>query len=497
MAAEPPAGSAAPGTEIGRPRRRRSVTRWWGRLSLRARLTTTATAVLCIGLLVAGVALIWALNRSLTGALDSSARRTAAQIAALVESGDALPNPLPVGDGNTVLVQVVNPRGQVLGASATQSQDRLVSLLTSRQLREVRGGDVLTLSGDLVAVNGPVRVVGRATGLGNADETVVVAVYADQVGRSERAVRNGLLIGAPVLLILGGLLAWYVVGRTLRPVESLRAGAAAISGTRPSGTARRLPVPAGEDEIHRLAATLNDMLARLDAASARQRGFIADAAHELRSPLASLRTQLEVAQHVGPRADWSSTADGALVDIDRLTRLVDDLLLLARLDEAGARRHRERTDLGALVSEVAASYPADTPLWVSAPGAVTVDADPDALARIVRNLVDNAVRHARSRVDIAVTASGVPGRAPDVATLSITDDGPGIAAADRERVFDRFARLDEARARDSGGTGLGLPIVRELIRSHGGTLRIADAVPGADYPGLRVQVRLPVAERSS
>lgn len=487
-------GDGEPTSPCGRDRRPR--TWWWRNLSLRARLTITATTVLAVGLAVAGVALVAALTHSLTGALDTSARRTAAQVAALRESGDALPNPLPVGDGNTVLVQVVNAKRQVLASAATQSEDRLVPLLSDSQLARVRRGAVLTLPGDAVAVNGPVRVLGRETGLGNDAETVLVAVYAKQVGQSARAVRNGLAIGAPVLLVLGAALSWYVVGRALRPVEALRAGAAEITGSGALG-GQALPVPAGNDEIHRLGETLNDMLARLDAASAKQRGFVADAAHELRSPLASLRTQLEVAQRLGTRADWAETSTGALVDIDRLSRLVDDLLLLARLDDAGVRVRRDDVDLSVIVRRVVDGYSAH----VRAPIRFAVDddghpplvnADRDALARVVRNLVDNAVRHAVDDVRVSVTrgAGGL-----DV-VLVVADDGPGIPAADRERVFDRFARLDEARARDAGGTGLGLPIVRELVRSHGGSVTLADARAGPDdgggsAAGLRVEIRLP------
>ncbi len=456
---------------------------WWRNSSLRARLTAAATAVLAVGLAVAGVGLVLALRHSLTSALDSSARRTSNQIAALIESGDPVPNPLPIGDGNTVLVQAITDKGQVIGSSATQSQDRLVPMLTGDQVTKVRDGQVLRLDGDALSVDGPVRVLGRSTGLGNTNDTVIVAVYAKSVEQSTRALRNGLFIGAPVLLLLAAGLSWYVVGRALLPVEALRAGAADITGSRPAA-GHRLPVPTGKDEIHRLAETLNDMLGRLDAASARQRGFVADAAHELRSPLASLRTQLEVAAHLGPRADWPETVQGALTDIDRLSRLVDDLLLLARLDDAGRRTRRVPVDLADVAGTVGGSgsyREARVPvrLHVATAGAFVL-ADPDAMARTVRNLVDNAVRHATSAVDVTVSVAGA-----DV-VLTVSDDGPGIPEADRERVFDRFARLDEARARDAGGTGLGLPIVRELARSHGGSVSLGDA-----EPGLVVEVRLP------
>jgi signal transduction histidine kinase len=224
------------------------------------------------------------------------------------------------------------------------------------------------------------------------------------------------------------------------------------------------------------------MLDRLETSRRQQRAFVADAAHELRSPLASMRTQLEVAQRLGPKADLPATLDDLLIDTERLSRLVDDLLLLARADDAGTRAHRrEHVDLAALVEDLLARYAegrvaptlvADSPVWT--------EGDPDQLRRIVANLLDNAVRHAACNVLVEV-------RSP--ATVVVVDDGAGIPEADRERVFDRFTRLDDARDRDSGGTGLGLAIVRELVRLHGGRVTLSDA-----SPGVRAEVAFPAAE---
>jgi signal transduction histidine kinase len=257
-------------------------------------------------------------------------------------------------------------------------------------------------------------------------------------------------------------------------------------------------VPAGADEIHRLAVTLNDMISRLEAARARQREFVADAAHELRSPLANMRTQLEVAQRLEltapagadaevlhrPATDWPALVDDLLVDTQRLSRLVDDLLLLARLSDAPPARPDggEPVELGELICQVAKRYPSP-PVSVVRPGQpLWTTGEPDALHRVMANLVDNAVRHARSRVVLAADQEGAYHR------VTVTDDGPGIPAADRERVFERFTRLDDGRARDVGGAGLGLAIARELVRRHGGEVRLAQARPG---PGLRVEVRIP------
>jgi signal transduction histidine kinase len=453
----------------------------WGDRSLRIRLTVLATLVAAAGLVVGAILMVVLLRHSLTSSLDDGARRTGQQVAGM---GVPPPDPIPVGGGNIVVVQVVNPQDRVIGAAGATA-DHLFPLLQPNELAQVRAGRVLRLDGERAGVTGSLRVVGVPAGSGGDRATVVVAVDPSGIGESTQVLRGQLFIFVPVLVLALALLSYFVIGRALGPVEDLRRGAAEISGAAQTGgdaATRRLPVPAGRDEVHRLALTLNDMLTRLDAASSRQRAFIADAAHELRSPLASLRTQLEVAQHLGARADWPRTADGALIDIDRLSRLVDDLLLLARLDESAGVR-RSVVDLPELVAEVASGYEhARVPVQVTSEGSGLVEGDADGLRRVVRNLLDNAIRHAAGQV--SVHTSGSSRRV----VLTVTDDGPGIAQADRERVFDRFTRLDDARSRDAGGSGLGLAIVRDLVRAHGGTVALGEA-----SPGLRVTVRLPVA----
>jgi signal transduction histidine kinase len=306
---------------------------------------------------------------------------------------------------------------------------------------------------------------------------VVVGVGLTEVMESLRVVRDAVLVGFPVLLAALAALSWAIVGRALRPVEALRAAAEEITA---AGTPRRLPVPDADDEIHRLAVTLDGMVQRLERARRRQRAFVADAAHELRSPLAALRTRLEVAQRRGTVSPEG--LDDLVAEAERLSRLVDDLLLLARLDEAGPAR-TEPVSVADVVAGVT------VPVTVAVPGGVRVPGD---VRRVLANLVDNAVRHAASRVEVTVTADG------GEVVLVVTDDGPGIAAGDRERVFERFTRLDDARPRDGGGAGLGLAIVRDLVRGHGGTVGLTDADVDADAdadadagPGLRVEVRVP------
>jgi signal transduction histidine kinase len=258
-----------------------------------------------------------------------------------------------------------------------------------------------------------------------------------------------------------------------------------------------LPVPEARDEVRSLALTLNDMLSRLSSAQQRQRSLVSDTAHELRSPIASIRTQLEVALDHPAGQDWASTARDVLADTLRLSRLTEDLLLLARLDEqadhADAGRHGEPLDLGELACAVVARY-GDSPVPVIMAAPLEIDSgtqvagNRDRLDRLLVNLVDNAIRYAKSSVTVSVGPSG------SWVELAVTDDGPGIPEPDRERAFDRFARLDDARTRgddDAGGAGLGLAIVRATAQSQAGTAHLESAPDGAS--GLRAVVRLPAA----
>ena len=453
---------------------------WFRRLSLRARLTSVAT-ILVAGALAAGAILLSAaVQRSLITAVDEAARQRAADVALLIDTG-RLPDPIPVEAG-TPLVQVVDAGDRVVAASP--GGDRLVPILLPEDVAAVRAGESRRLDGSRLGMAGELYVVGAAAGDEADPLTILVARSLGEVEDATRVVRVVLFAAAPLLVGAFAVACWLLVGQALRPVAALRRGAEDITTTRGH---RRLPVPVAEDEVHRLAVTLNDMLDRLERSSARQRTFVSDAAHELRSPLAAIRTQLEVARAHPADADWDQTSADALADVERLSRLVDDLLVLARADEAPRRRF-EPVDLAQLADDVVARYESST-VRVRRVGAASVPltGDVDALGRIASNLIDNAVRHAASAVtvDVAVADGGM-------AALTVTDDGPGIPAADTERVFDRFTRLDEARSRDAGGTGLGLPIVRELVRIHGGTVGLEN-----NQPGLRAVVHLPITAPDS
>ncbi|GAA3446265.1 sensor histidine kinase [Planomonospora venezuelensis] len=512
MAAEPGSGTdhRAAGPESGTARRTagprwrreagaRRTAGWWRRRSLRFRLTAVASAVLAVALAVSAYVMIGVLGRALVATTDESVYQRAREIVSLADAGQ-LPDELTSPDG--VLIQVLDPAGRI--THATTGTDRLVPLLDAADraaaLQERRAR---FLRGAPYGIPHMLRVrVLSADG----GRTVIAARPFDEVETSLSTVGKVLFVGTPLLLVLLAGASWVIIGRTLRPIAALRRGAEEITGTARS---RRLPVPESRDEVHSLATTLNAMLDRLERADARQRALVSDAAHELRSPLASIRLQLEVALgHPGGQDDWRETAEGVLEDTTRLTRLAEDLLALARLDErGGALARREPVRLDDLVPQTLERYgravvfrTGDDPPARSGDrtggaagngtradpggpgGAVVVAGDALDLGRVLVNLVDNALRHTVSPVAVELRAQGAD------AVLTVTDDGPGIPEADRERVFDRFTRLDSARSRDEGGAGLGLAIVRETVHAHGGAVHLEDA-----SPGLRAVVRLPLS----
>jgi signal transduction histidine kinase len=455
--------------------------RWWARQSLRARLTLLATALFTLAVATGAVLVLILQRTALVRVLDASAQKTATDIAQQIKQGKLSATVVPTA-GGVLEVQVVDAGDHVIAASP--GADRFVPVLAPAQVRKVRDGTRLEIDNPISETR--LRVLGAPVGT----QTVLVVTDLKQIDDSLRILGRVALIGCPLAVLLMAVATYGVVALTLRPVAALRHGAADITA---AGLAdQRLPVSSAQDEIHRLAVTLNAMLDRIDAATKHQRTFVGDAAHELRSPLASLRVQLEVAQRLGPAEDWPALVDDVLVDVGRLDRLVDDLLVLARQDEAaGVLRRNEPVAVAELVATVVAGYQhARVPVTVIAAAPATVDGDPDGLRRVAINLVDNAVRHARSEVTVALETGTLGGR-PTV-TVRVTDDGAGIPGTERERVFDRFYRLAASRSRESGGTGLGLSIVRDIVRAHGGTVRLTSRPDGR--PGLQATVILPGRE---
>ncbi|WP_199701750.1 sensor histidine kinase [Jiangella rhizosphaerae] len=423
--------------------------------SVRWRTTIGAVVVVGLALLIGGVALVAVMRSTLLEQVADAAQARAES----VDAGQPRPRPSADDDG---FVQVVDADGTVVAATANVAGAAAVDVRPGGTARvDVAGEDML-----VVAV--------RA-----GDRTVVAGQSAD-VAEATAVVTRLLGIGLPVLLAVVAVTTWWTAGRALAPVEAVRAEVDAISAAE---LHRRVPAGRGDDEIARLARTMNRMLDRLEEAQTRQREFVSDASHELRSPVASIRQHAEVALAHPDRTTVPDLAGTVLAEDMRVQRLVEDLLVLARADERRLRLAAHPVDLDDLVLEEASRLRAAGGVEVDTTGvaATRVTGDAAALRRVLRNLGDNAARHAAGVVTLSVAERD------GVAVLAVEDDGPGIAPADRERVLRRFVRLDEARDRDAGGAGLGLAIVDELVRAHGGDVSVEAAAGG----GARIVVRLP------
>jgi signal transduction histidine kinase len=413
----------------------------------------------------------------LTSNVDAAATQRAGEVAAaLAVGGDTgLGQALRPGPGEQTVVQVIDPAGTVIAASpSVEGEPPLSSLrpVAGQTLREQR-----TLP---VADEGAFRIVAVGVNTPPGGRTVLVGQSLRPVEDSVRVLSVILLGGLPLLMLVVGSATFVFVARSLRPVEAIRRRVAGITG-RDMGA--RVPVPAAGDEVAALAETMNDMLDRLDSTVTVQRRFLADASHELRSPLATVQAGLDI---LAGRHDLPEVAEQHVerlrAETGRLGRLVNDLLLLARVDEHGLVPRPDDVDLDDLAyaerDRLAAQHPGLQVKLDVKP--VRVQGDPHHLGRALRNLVDNAARHARTTVTIRVWAEAA------TAGVEVGDDGPGVPVADRDRVFDRFVRLDDSRSRTDGGTGLGLPIAREIIAAHGGTVTLADSADGA-----LLRIRLP------
>ncbi|MFD7709847.1 sensor histidine kinase [Streptomyces sp. NPDC059786] len=481
--------------------------------SVRARATLAATFVVAVALVAAGIAVLFSLRSNLYEQAGTEAERAARTVAADLAGGTAYDELSLDGDRP---VQVVDASGTLVAASEDLERISGTGVDAVRPRASAGGGsgaadgagedgddddsdddsggghnggrgndDALEpgeIGDDADFSDGTATIDGESADYRFAAVEVEVevqdrgtlTVYAGSPLTAEQsAVRTALtvmLIGFPLLLAVMAGVTWLVTRRALRPVEGIRGEMAAITAS--EDLARRVPVPDTHDEVARLARTTNETLAVLEASVERQRRFVADASHELRSPIASLRTQLEV----GVAHPELLDVPGAVEDTVRLQRLAADLLLLARLD-AGEGPGDARFDLGALVRREAAQRAGVT---VDA-GTVEVAGSRGQVGRVLANLLDNARRHARSRTAVTLRTEG------PWAVLAVADDGAGVPEHERERIFERFVRLDDARSRDDGGAGLGLAIARDVARRHGGTLTVREA-PGG---GALFELRLP------
>ena len=437
--------------------------------TVRVRTTAAAVAVVAIALLVGSVALVVGMRQTLLHELGNAARLRAQETAAALESA-ARPADVQLAGGEELLIQVLDPSGAVVSAS----QDILGRPALAR-LADGENRTVSTSLGDgayLVAAEGANTIDGH--------RTVLVARSAETADEPVQVVIGLLAVGLPLLLVVVGVTTWRVTGRALAPVDAIRAEVDEISAAQ---LHRRVPRPPGEDEIARLATTMNRMLGRLEQAQSRQRRFVSDASHELRSPVAAIRQHAEVALAHPDRTTLVELADTVLAEDLRMQRVVEDLLLLARADEHTLELRNRPVDVDDLVFDEARRLRESTSLRidVAAVSAGRVEGDPAALRRLLRNLGDNAARHARARIAFGLSESD------GEVVFGIDDDGPGVPEADRERVFERFVRLDAARARDAGGSGLGLAIVAEVVAAHHGHVAMA----GSPLGGTRVEIRLP------
>jgi signal transduction histidine kinase len=438
--------------------------------TVRVRTTVAAAVVVGVAMAVGAVALVAVLQETLTREVRTAARLRATDVAAILESG-IRPGELRIDDAEDLLVQVLDRDGQVVASSPNVRGLPAVARLRPGESLQVR----VPIDNDDAFL-----AVAAAADTNEGRRTVVVARTLDTVGESTRIVSALLAVGLPVLLLVVAATTWRVVGRALAPVEAIRREVDGISAAQ---LHRRVPDPPGSDELARLATTMNRMLGRLERAHERQRRFVSDASHELRSPVASIRQHAEVALAHPDRTSATELAATVLAEDLRIQRLIEDLLLLAHADEHTLRLRRRPVDLDDLVFDEARHLRDATDLQIdtAAVSAGRIHGDVAGLRRVLRNLGDNAARHASSRVCFALAERD------GAVVLAVDDDGPGIPQADRERVLQRFVRLDDARARDAGGSGLGLAIVAELVAAHGGTIGIADS----PFGGARLELRLP------
>ncbi|WP_242900912.1 sensor histidine kinase [Actinomadura terrae] len=419
------------------------------------------------------VVLLVLLRRQATADQEHDLAREGRRVVAEILTGTLGPRVYSPDGG---LQQVQDLQGRVVSSSAAMDGRRPVRFAPPAS-GDTRG------DGHICSVDAPhgrcFQVVVYRAGMGRGQR--LVYTLAPEPGLLPRPLMAGLLaLGIPVICGLTGYATWLSASRTLRPVDAIRRELDEITAT---DLERRVPVPPRRDEVALLARSVNATLDRLEQAVARQRAFVSDVSHELRSPLTGLRTELELALADPDATDLPETLQAILNNTDRVTAVVDDLLALARL-EADRDFTREVVDLTELVDQEVLRRPRRAQVTVLSEGPVRVNGGRSELARLLTNLIDNADRHAERAVTVIVGTV-----LPATALVEVIDDGVGIAPEDRERVFERFTRLAEGRHRDAGGTGLGLAISLDIAEAHGGTLVLTDRADGVR--GARFVLRLP------
>ncbi|MEU7858062.1 HAMP domain-containing sensor histidine kinase [Nonomuraea sp. NPDC049141] len=439
------------------------MSRVWAR-SLRGRVTFVAAAVAASVLIPAGVGSVVVARSVIEAHVWEETRDAAEQVAVESRGGDLpLGAAMPLPDPYVDLIQVVAPGGQVIGTSdAARNLPRLSDVWPTPDNRVISTTNCiprmcihLTAVRVSPAPSSNVVYAGRTTP-GLLDLRLLETVVFTQI---------------VMLMALATWTTWLTMGRALQPVGAMRAELDEVNA---SDLSRRVTQPPGDDEVAELARSVNGTLARMERSACQQRRFASDASHELRTPIAGLRAQLESAQLYPEDTDFVALVDSALRDTDRLEAIITDLLLLARI---GSRVDvvKERVDLAALVRDELSCREDPLPVKLALDEGVVVDGVRMQLARVLTNLLDNAQRHAESIVRVVVTRCG------DMAVVSVENDGVEIAPTDRECIFDRFTRLDAARSRDAGGTGLGLAIARDVAVAHRGEIRAEEYRGGARF----------------
>lgn len=451
-------------------------------MSLRLRLALLFALGSALVIAAAGLGFVLQLRVSLDASLDPALRARVAMIADELAAPDVGAGP-PQFRRLDEIVQIRGLDGRLLTASPDAGTR---PLLDPAQQRQALAGEVsftATVGGDRS------RLLATTVPASGGRDLVIVGTGTDVSDAAVNNVRTALLLGGPPAVLLAGVAAWWLAGATLRPVERMRRQAAQVSDR---DIGRRLAVPSTRDEVAALGTTFNGLLDRLQAALDRERGFVADAGHELRTPLAILRAELDLAARPGrSREALVDAIREAGEETDRLIRLAEDLLLLARMDNAAPLLRPVAVDLPALLETAAAGAAARAAgrgisVSATAPGGPSVTADPDRLRQAIDNLLDNATRHAPpgSRVQVSAT-----GHADGMVTVQVTDRGPGFPTEFLPHAFERFHRAEAARSREDGGSGLGLAIVRAIARAHGGDATATNRADG----GAVVTISLPAA----
>lgn len=447
------------------------------RLPVAVRVALVSTAVLFIAVLLGIQVFRSTLRSEQIGDLDRGIDRQVATIKALATAGP-IPSMLTTERDSPLFCQIVLLNGQVIGASANVSDMHVMVPMDSALMQ---GGPVSRAPAVIDRVDVRLTKVALTTTQGPA--WALVAAPLKSVREADSSLVRQLRVSGPLVVLLAGLGVWLVARRALRPVEELRRQVDAIGA---ADLAARVTEPEAKDEIGRLSATMNRLLDRLQDSHERQARFVGDASHELRSPLATVRTRLEVGLRAPDRTDWPMVAEASLRQTNRMERLVEDLLLLARTDDP-TPSSLMAVDLDEIIQDEVISLRliSALPIDTARVSAGRVSGNPDDLRRVVVNLVNNALGFAKTTVQLSLQMAD-----SDV-VFTVDDDGPGIPADQRARMFDRFTQLDESRARSrSGGAGLGLAIVAEVVRRHHGAVAIVESPLG----GARVVVTIPAAE---